>query len=157
MVSQNIYYKNRKKMEYLHFFGTNSEFENRYTAIYNEPWISYTEDENRVDYNKMTREMAIFRYIYCNNVTEEDKNYLKNASMLVYVWTDNTPSVSIEFDSGNMAINQLVSISQELATQLKAIEQQDPVGSKDKILDMVLPMFKCVGNLDHHWQYNGVT
>lgn len=57
-------------MEYLHFFETNSEFDAYYTTnIYNEPWVSYTEDKNRVDYNKMTREMAIFQYIYCNNVT----------------------------------------------------------------------------------------
>lgn len=143
-------------MEYLHFFKTNSEFENRYTAIYNEPWISYTEDKNRVDYNKITREMLIFQYIYCNNVTEEDKNYLKNASMWVGINNNATPSVSIKFNSGNMTINHFISISQELATQLKAIQQQDPVGSKDKILDMVLPMFKCVGNPSHNWFYNGV-
>ncbi len=145
-------------MEYLHFFNTNSEFETQYNGVnYIEPWVSYTEDKNRVDYNKMTREMAIFQYIYCNNVTEEDKNYLKNASMYVRTNNYNTPLVSIQFNSGNMAITEFVSISQELYNQLNAIYTQHTDESQEQLLDMVLPMFKCVGNPNHNWRYNGLA
>ena len=85
-------------MEQLHFFNTNSEFEAQYNGVnYIEPWMSYTEDENRVDYNQITREMLIFQHIYCNNVTEEDKERLKDANIHISVETGNNPLVLIEF------------------------------------------------------------
>lgn len=40
-------------MEYAHYYETNSEFNEVYDGTgYTEPWVSFTEESYRVDYNK---------------------------------------------------------------------------------------------------------
>lgn len=143
-------------MEYLHFFETNSEFDAYYTTnIYNEPWVSYTEDKNRVDYNKMTREMAIFQYIYCNNVTEEDKEHLYSASIGARTWTDGTNcAVFIEFYDNNVQLSKRLNVSKELYGPLEEISY---TGDTEKLIDMALPLFKCQGEAEHTWVKPGMS
>jgi hypothetical protein len=42
-----------EKEKHLHLFENDQDFEEIYNGTdYEEPWISYVEDQNRVDYNK---------------------------------------------------------------------------------------------------------
>ena len=46
-------------MVYLHLYETEQEFQNAYNGEgYDEPWISYTEQSERCDYNKEEEEEA---------------------------------------------------------------------------------------------------
>ena len=43
-----------RKHKYLHLYEAQSEFESAYTNNYVEPWVSYTEENEEVNYNKPT-------------------------------------------------------------------------------------------------------
>lgn len=81
-------------MKYLHLFETAKGHNEYYSSSgYSEPWVAYIEEDGSVSYNKQILDAnkgswELFNEIFCDNVTEEDRNIF--SSVIVNVtsgWT----------------------------------------------------------------------
>lgn len=77
------------KMEYLHLFETADEHNEYYSSSgYSEPWVAYIEENGSVSYNKQILDAnkeswELFNEIFCDNVTEEDRNIFSSVVVTV--------------------------------------------------------------------------
>ena len=89
--------------EYIHYFETNSEFEEAYNGeAYAEPWVSYTEQSEKVNYNKNFKTVpftieALESGAISWSLNDKTVQYSKNGGE----WTTMDSGTSISVSSGD--------------------------------------------------------
>lgn len=134
--------------DFIHLFETQNDFLDCISTQYKEPFVSYTVEENRVDYNQNSYTFSLFEKIFCNNVNEDDMRVFKNNVVRFY------PSV---YEMHQAYYGEIVFNAGELVCDVPSIElteeQYNEISrmTDEERINALLPLLECQGMSNHHW------
>ena len=143
--------------DFIHLFETNYDFQDHVSMNYREPFVSYTVEENRVDYNLNNYSFSLFEKIFCDNVNENDievfKSNVVGFNYSVYEWRSSYYG-QIQFTAG---VNEGEHYSQPALICSQSVElteqQYNEISgmTDEEKLNALLPLLECQGDANHQW------
>lgn len=143
--------------DFIHLFETQNDFLDCISTQYKEPFVSYTVEENRVDYNQNSYAFSLFEKIFCDNVNEDDMGVFKNNVVRFH------PSVyetrqgyrgQMQFSAGviegehyiqpALVCSQSVELTEEQYNEISRMTDEERINA-------LLPLLECQGTSDHTW------
>lgn len=143
--------------DFIHLFETENDFQYHMKNHYKEPFVSYTVEENRVDYNKNGYSFSLFEKIFCDNVNEDDievfKNNVVSFSPSVYEWRQAYHG-QIQFSAGVIEGEHYIQPALVCSWSVELTEEQYNEMSgmtNEERINALLPLMECQGTSDHVW------
>ena len=153
-------------MKYIKVFNTDVDYtDSLYEVGVELPNVSHCIEENHVHYSSNIESFKIFKEVFCDNINETDREMFRNN--IVYagtqVWKGNlgygepeTCNVQIKFAAGMWSGEHVLQPQSYCSSPSPIVITEEQYNewknlSDDKLLPILLPMFRCQGEAEHTW------